>query len=129
LTLDAEALIERAKVIISPADAERARKALDRVVEKDAGGALAAFLAEHPKARALLFGVFGSSPYLADLAARDPARLAAALAADPQARVDALIEEARGLETDDEAELMRRLRLIKQEAALVIALADLSKAW
>ncbi len=72
LTLDADALIERAKVIISPADAERARKALDRVVEKDAGGALAAFLAENPKARDLLFGVFGSSPYLADLAARDP---------------------------------------------------------
>ncbi|CAJ0872462.1 Bifunctional glutamine synthetase adenylyltransferase/adenylyl-removing enzyme [freshwater sediment metagenome] len=129
MTLDADALIERAKVIISPADAERARKALDRVVEKDAGGALAAFLAENPKARDLLFGVFGSSPYLADLAARDPARLAAALAADPQARVEALIEEARALETDDEAELMRRLRLIKQEAALVIALADLSKAW
>lgn len=129
MTLDANALIERAKVIISPADAGKARQALDRVLEKDAGGALAAFLAEHTKARDLLFGVFGSSPYLTDLAARDPARLATALAADPQARVTTLIEETRALETDDEAELMRRLRLVKQEAALVIAFADLSKAW
>ncbi len=121
-------LLDRAKIFISPADAEKAQKALDRVLEKDKG-ALASFLAEHPKARDLLFGVFGSSPYLTDLAARDPARLVAALAADPQSRIDALIDETRALETDDEAELMRRLRLIKQEAALVIALADLSKVW
>ncbi|QGM98052.1 bifunctional [glutamine synthetase] adenylyltransferase/[glutamine synthetase]-adenylyl-L-tyrosine phosphorylase [Methylocystis parvus] len=129
MTLDANALIARAKVIIVSADAEKARKALDRVLEKDATDALAAFLAEHPKARELLFGVFGSSLYLTDLAARNPARLAQALGADPQARIDALIAEAKAVETDDEADLMRRLRLVKQEAALVIALADLSKAW
>jgi glutamate-ammonia-ligase adenylyltransferase len=129
LTLDADALLSRAKVIIAPADADKAQKALDRVLEKDASGALSAFLAEHPKARDLLFGVFGSSPYLTDLAARNPARLAQALAADPQARIDALIDETNAVETDDEADLMRRLRLVKQEAALVIALADLSKAW
>ncbi|HEY8162744.1 MAG TPA: bifunctional [glutamine synthetase] adenylyltransferase/[glutamine synthetase]-adenylyl-L-tyrosine phosphorylase [Methylocystis sp.] len=128
MTLNADALLSRAKIIISPADAEKAQKALDRVLEKDKGP-LASFLAERPKARDLLFGVFGSSPYLTDLAARDPARLAAALAADPQSRIDALIDETKALETDDEADLMRRLRLVKQEAALVIALADLSKAW
>jgi glutamate-ammonia-ligase adenylyltransferase len=128
VTRDANALIDRARVIIAPADAGKAQQALDRVLEKDTG-ALAAFLAESPKARDLLFGVFGSSPYLTDLAARDPARLAGLLAADPKTRVAGLVEAARGLETDDEAELMRRVRLIKQEAALVIALADLSKAW
>ncbi len=128
MTLDANALIDRAIVIIVPADAGKAQQALDRVLEKDTG-ALTAFLEENPKARDLLFGVLGSSPYLTDLAARDPARLASALASDPQSRVDALIEEARAIDTDDEAELMRRLRLVKQEAALVIALADLSKAW
>lgn len=122
-------LLGRAKVFISPADAEKARCGLDRVLDRDADGALAALLAEHPPARDLLLGVFGTSPYLTDLAARAPARLAAALAVDPKARVDALIADARSLETDDEPELMRRLRLVKQEAALVIALADLSKVW
>jgi len=131
LTPDAASLINRAKVIIDPADAERAQKGLDRVLEKDAAGdgALAALLAEHPKARDLLFGVFGSSPYLTDLAARDPTRLATALRRDPAQRVEQLIEATRALETDDEAALMRELRLIKQEAALVIAIADLSKVW
>ncbi|WP_424363438.1 bifunctional [glutamine synthetase] adenylyltransferase/[glutamine synthetase]-adenylyl-L-tyrosine phosphorylase [Methylocystis parvus] len=129
MTLDAAALIERAKIIIAPADADKARTALDRVLEKDSTGALGAFLGEHPKARDLLFGAFGSSPYLTDLAAKNPARLAAGLAADPRARVEALIDETNAIETDDEADLMRRLRLVKQEAALVIALADLSKAW
>ncbi len=38
-----------------------------------------------PKARALLLGVFGASPYLTDLSARDPARLARALTSDPAA--------------------------------------------
>jgi glutamate-ammonia-ligase adenylyltransferase len=129
LTLDADALIDRAQIILSPSDAEKAQKALTRVMEKDAAGALAALIAQRPKARDLLLGVFGCSSYLADLAARDPARLAAALAGDPQQRVDALINETRALESDNEAQLMRRLRLVKQEAALVIALADLSKAW
>ncbi len=128
MPLDANALIDRATVIISPADPDKARQALDRVLETDTG-ALAAFLAEKPKAHDLLHGVFGSSPYLADLARRDTARLVAALLADPAARVAELIEDARAIETDDEAEVMRRLRLIKQEAALVIALADLSKTW
>jgi len=129
VTLDADALLERAKVIIAPPDAEKAQRALDRVLEKDATGALAAFLGAHTKARDLLFGVFGCSPYLTDLAAKNPARLAAGLAADPQARIDALIEETRAIETEDEVDLMRRLRLVKQEAALLIAVADLSKAW
>ena len=129
MTLDADALIDKAKIIIAPADAGRAQAALDRVLEKDKTGALGALLAQRPKARDLLFGVFGCSPYLSDLAAKDPARLAMGLACDPQARINALIEETSALETDDEAELMRRLRLVKQEAALLIALADLSKAW
>ncbi len=125
---DAAALIDRAKTLITPPDAETAQKALDRVLEKDTG-ALAGVLAERLRARDLLLGVFGASPYLTDLAARDPARLAAALGADPRARVDTLIAETRALETDDEVDLMRRLRLLKQEAALVIAFADLSKVW
>ncbi|MGD9657490.1 MAG: bifunctional [glutamine synthetase] adenylyltransferase/[glutamine synthetase]-adenylyl-L-tyrosine phosphorylase [Methylocystis sp.] len=131
MTSDANALLDRAKVFIEPLDPEKAEAALARALEKDgaADGALAALLRERPKARDLLLGVFGSSPYLADLSARDPARLARALASDPAQRIDALIGSTQSIETQDEAELMRLLRLVKQEAALVIALADLAKVW
>lgn len=130
MTQDA-ALIDRAKVIITPADPEAADRALARVLEKDAAGdgALTAALAAHPKACDLLRGVFGASPYLTDLAAYGASRLAKALVTDPAARVEELIAEAKALATEDEAEVMRALRIIKQEAALVIALADLSKVW
>jgi len=124
-------LIDRANVFIQPPDAEAAQKALARALEKDAAakGALRALIGEKPQARELLLGVFGSSPYLADLAARDPTRLALALSSDPTERVDRLLEATATFATEDEAELMRLLRLVKQDTALVIALADLSKAW
>ncbi|MFO1101532.1 MAG: bifunctional [glutamine synthetase] adenylyltransferase/[glutamine synthetase]-adenylyl-L-tyrosine phosphorylase [Methylocystis sp.] len=131
MTPDANALLDRAKVFIAPLDVEKAEKALTRVLEKEDAtqGALATLLRERPKAHDLLLGVLGSSPYLTDISARDPARLAGALASDPAQRIDALIESMQHVETQDEAELMRLLRLVKQEAALVIALADLSKVW
>ena len=90
---------------------------------------MAALLAAEPKAGEFLLGVCGSSPYLTDLSARNPGRLAAILTADPASRVEALIEATKALNPDDEAQLMRDLRLVKQEAALVIALADLSGVW
>ncbi|MBM3625258.1 MAG: bifunctional [glutamine synthetase] adenylyltransferase/[glutamine synthetase]-adenylyl-L-tyrosine phosphorylase, partial [Alphaproteobacteria bacterium] len=131
MTPTEHSLIDRAKVFIEPLDAEKAEAALARILEKDGAsdGALAMFLRDRPTTRDLLLGVFGSSSYLTDLAARDPARLARALASDPAQRIEALIESTRRIETDDEAELMRLLRLVKQEAALVIALADLAKVW
>lgn len=131
MTPTAASLIDRAQVIIAPADPEAAQRALARVLEKDAAakGALTTLLAEKPQARMLLEGVFGSSPYLTDLAARDPTRLAIALTSDPAERVDRLIAATAAFATQDEAELMRLLRLVKQDAALVIALADLSKVW
>ena len=67
-------LLSRAKIFIEPADAAAGQRHLERVLERDAEGALAAVLAERPPARKLLLGVFGCSPHLANLAARDPAR-------------------------------------------------------
>ncbi len=114
---------------IVPADPTKAELQLTRVLERDAAGALAALIAAEPRKRALLLGVFGASPYLTELARRDPAGLVVALTSDPAHRIDLLLEKTRALAAEDEAELMRDLRLIKQEAALVIALADLSKTW
>ena len=131
MTPDADALTDRARVFIDPLRRELAERALSQALEKDmaAGGALAALFAARPKARNLVSGVFGSSPYLADLGARDPIRLARILASAPAERIAQLIEATREFSCDDEAELMRRLRLVKQEAALTIALSDLSKVW
>ncbi len=122
-------LLARARIFIEAADAQSAKKFLDRVVDRDEDGALSELLSNDPRARALLFGVFGCSPFLAGLAAQSPSRLARALAGDPGEIIDRLIGETRGFHAPDEATLMRFLRLVKQEAALVVALADLSKAW
>ncbi|MBI1868443.1 MAG: bifunctional [glutamine synthetase] adenylyltransferase/[glutamine synthetase]-adenylyl-L-tyrosine phosphorylase [Methylocystis sp.] len=124
-------LLARARAVIEPVDRQVAESALARVLERDerAGGVLAVYLSERPHAALFLEGVFGSSPYLTDLAARDPGRLAQILEADPFETIDRLIEKTRAQPAADEAELMRLLRLVKQEAALVAALADLGKAF
>jgi len=131
-TENERSLLAQARTIIEPLDPDAAGNAFARVLEKDrdmANGALAALLVERPEARALLEGIFGSSPYLADLAARDPARIAEILQSDPAIRIDRLIASAPATQTSEEPALMRSLRQIKQEAALIIAIADLSKAW
>jgi len=58
---------------------------------------------ERPPARKLLLGVFGCSPHLANLAARDPARLARLLLVAPEAVVARLVDEARVLESADDS--------------------------
>jgi glutamate-ammonia-ligase adenylyltransferase len=127
--INENSLLARTRIVIEPVDRERAARALARVLDNDRDGVLTALLDERPDARRLLEGVFGSSPYLLDLAAREPPRLVEILRDDPARRMESLIERARMQAGADEAALMRSLRVIKQEAALVIALADLSKAW
>jgi len=124
-----DSLLSRLERIIEPPDEAAAQKALARVLERDADGGLAALFAAAPQARALLLGVCGCSPYLTELSQRDPARLAALLAANPARRIDELVAALRALNPNDEAELMRALRRVKQEAALLIALADLGKVF
>ena len=122
-------LLFRARVFIEPADAEAGQRRLDLALERDASGALYRLLREYPLARKLLLGVFGCSPHLANLAAGDPARLARLLLDAPERVVARLLSEIGVFEAPDEAELMRLLRVAKQEAALLVALADLTKAW
>ena len=77
---------------------------------------------------AFLAGALTNAPYLRDLAAADHARLAALLTDVPQARVDRLVAEAREVAGDDEAVVMARLRRLKQDLALTLALADIAGA-
>jgi glutamate-ammonia-ligase adenylyltransferase len=93
------------------------------------GPALAELTAASPVLADLLARGFSDAPYLCDLARADPARLVACLEASPEARVASLIEALGESHDDGEAGLMRRLRLAKQEVALVVALADLGGVW
>src|SRR5581483_1486513 len=83
----------------------------------------------HPFARAVLAGIAEFSPYLFDLVRADPLRLIRLLECEPDTHVAALIAEARGavLAASDEAEVMRLLRRMKAEAALLIALCDIGR--
>ncbi len=81
-------------------------------------------------AAAFVAGVMDASPYLRSLILDDPARLAAILAEDPKARLDRIVKDAAAAWRDaDEATLMTRLRLARQEVALITALADLGGVW
>lgn len=80
---------------------------------------------------ALVAGIGAGSPYLTGLIRRDPARLCRLLTASPEARLEELIV---GLAGDARRaagvnELMVSLRGFKNEAALLIALADLGGVW
>ena len=73
-----------------------------------------------------LASVCARAPFLGQLAGGDPARLVDIFCSDPLARMERLCGQLRALTAGSEAELMRRLRLARQESALTIALADLA---
>ena len=86
---------------------------------------------DRPFARAMLLGIVEFSPYLFDLVRADAARLIRLLACDPEQHLATLIEgTARDvLAAADEADVMHRLRRMKSEAALMIALCDIGGVW
>jgi glutamate-ammonia-ligase adenylyltransferase len=123
-------LAARLTATFAPTDRKATRIALDRLVGRaDAAtrAELELLLAE-PAVAGLLEGVFGTSSYLTTLAVQDPTRLVRILTTPPEALIDALVGRAAYRPGEDEAALMRRLRLVKQEAALALGLADLGGA-
>ena len=76
-----------------------------------------------------LVGVFSNSTYLRDLGIREPVRLFEILTGDPGQRIDQLVAEADSIDTDNESEFMQKLRQIKKDVALTIALADIGGIW
>src|SRR5437879_5935097 len=86
---------------------------------------------DRPLARAILLGIVEFSPYLFDLIRTDAARLIRLLACDPEQHLTSLIEKTSRdlLAAAGEADVMRLLRRMKSEAALLIALCDIGGVW
>jgi [glutamine synthetase] adenylyltransferase / [glutamine synthetase]-adenylyl-L-tyrosine phosphorylase len=114
-------------------NAETAQVKLAELLKSDRKSAarLVPLLPSKSKPRALLEGVADGSSFLWAIAQSDPAALASLLETPPESSLSELVERgataARGAR-DDEA-LMRSLRKMRREAALLIALADIGRVW
>jgi glutamate-ammonia-ligase adenylyltransferase len=131
---DKAALIARfdgALPLSSPEARAAAEEWLSSIEAESAGKALALLVAKHPALSALLGGLAGGSPYLWDLVRADPARFVRLLKAEPESEVASVLASGRrkaGAARTSKA-VMRALRHMKADAALLIALADIGGVW
>jgi [glutamine synthetase] adenylyltransferase / [glutamine synthetase]-adenylyl-L-tyrosine phosphorylase len=88
-------------------------------------------LRRFPRARTILLGIAEASPYLFDLVRADSGRALRLLECEPEGHLAQLIETTCRdvVAASGEAEVMRLLRRMKSEAALLIALCDIGGAW
>jgi [glutamine synthetase] adenylyltransferase / [glutamine synthetase]-adenylyl-L-tyrosine phosphorylase len=99
--------------------------------DNPAADALTNLLGEHPPLARLVGGIAETAPYLWDLVRADPARFLRLLTHDPEEELVLLLDKARRAAASEPspAEVMRSLRRIKSDAALLIALADIGGVW
>ena len=117
--------------LFGTADTERTRiqSWLVEVAGEPAGAELARLLRNRPAVDRLIGGISEGSPYLWDLVRAEPGRLLNLLESDPVTRLDGILAEAARPGAATDADVMRRLRRMKSEAALLIALADAGEVW
>jgi glutamate-ammonia-ligase adenylyltransferase len=96
-----------------------------------AGKALKKIIQEHPPLARLLGGIAEAAPYLWELVQDDPARLVRLLGHDPDGVLASLLAKARSAaaQARTQDEVMRILRRMKAQAALLVALADIGGVW
>ena len=119
-----------------PHDAERAlaemqdlQQAVEAIEDEALRGRARALLAD-ADARRLIESVFGNSPFLTRIIRIHPDWLPRLLDVPPEEALADIIERVRtAREAATQADLMRELRLAKSEAALLIAMADMTAAW
>ncbi len=131
---DETALVRRiagAVPLSAPPGRSRLAEWLAGNARKAAGRALKSLVTEHPPLGSLLGGIAEAAPYLWDLIDADPARLVRLLSRDPDDELAALLAATRGAAAAarGSAEVMRILRRMKAEAALLVALADIGGVW
>ena len=123
-------LLESLKPSPRVADKREAKRRLDHLLDDARETSLPALASAHDNLATLLLALADHSPFLLGLIERDPDRFVALLDADPDVRTAQLLEDARNAwRNADEHALMRRLRRIKQEVALLVALADCGGLW
>jgi len=96
-----------------------------------AGKSLALLRGKNPALSRLLDGTADTAPYLWDLVRADPARFVRLLTCDPDGELASLLataQRAAAAARTPEA-VMRDLRRMKADAALLIALADIGGVW
>ena len=126
-----QTLLEQIKTAPKPVDRKIAQSHLTQFFSSRDTQDLTRLIAHvdyYPKFRDLLLALAGHSPYLWRLVHRDPSRLLQIIESDPEAHFSGLVSscaQAATIHAGDEAAMKRRLRLIKQKAALLIALCDL----
>ena len=87
-------------------------------------------VASSPAAARLLAHLAAGSPFLSGLVRRDQDFAVQALTADPEQVLDEVCSLARGeAGAADDDDITRRLRVARNRAALLIALADIAGAW
>jgi glutamate-ammonia-ligase adenylyltransferase len=93
--------------------------------------AVVAIFDRYPLARVIVTGIAEASPYLFDLLRGNAERVHRVLTSDPDRHLVDLIDNVRSaaVVAIDESDLMRLLRHIKAEAALVVALCDIGAVW
>ncbi|RTL51313.1 MAG: bifunctional [glutamine synthetase] adenylyltransferase/[glutamine synthetase]-adenylyl-L-tyrosine phosphorylase [Bradyrhizobiaceae bacterium] len=135
-TSDANGISLAARFVTGPqlfAPDEARRRVADWLSDcsADHARALQAIVAQNAQTKVVIEGIAESSPYLFDLIRADPARAIRLLSGDPDLHLAELIARTARETADDadEAGLMRRLRHMKSEAALLIALCDIGGVW
>ena len=83
-----------------------------------------------PEGQTLLAAVFGNSPFLTGVAVREWQFLTRLVEGGADPALDTLVAEIKQpIEGEDQAALMRRLRIARRRVALIAALAELAGAW
>jgi glutamate-ammonia-ligase adenylyltransferase len=104
---------------------------LAEVRPKPVGKSLALLTRSDPVLARILGGIAEAAPYLWNAIAAKPARLLRLLGADPGQSLAAIIKKTKAAAAGarSQPELMRSLRELKLEAALLIALTDIGAVW
>ena len=114
-----------------PQSAARIASWLKAVTPETVRSALTALIREYPQLSQMLDGVAEAAPFLFDLIQADAARFVRLLDSAPDEALAAVLADARAAAAaaSEQAEVMRILRRMKADAALLIALADIGNVW
>ena len=109
----------------------RLREWVAGIARTAAGRQLASLIERRPALARVLAGIGEAAPYLWALIGAEPARLVRLISGDPDSELAALVVGTRNaaVTARDTAALMRILRRMKADAALLIALADIGGVW